>query len=358
MKTEVEKIVWSADISGNLTYVSPSVKGLLGYTVNEILQMKIEDFIAPDSVHLLKILLTRFPTLPAEKKTKPYVLETKQIHKDGSLVRLKDEISAVHNEFGEFTNFKGVSRCIERLPLMKKKANKEKTRFISLIAHDLKDPICANTKMLELLEEEYNSFSRSELFEIIREIHKNSKGVQKLLSNLLDWSTTQFNGFHPCPKLFKLHDLLENEFAMQKVFAGNKNISLKLEVDPHVHVFADSNMVGTIVRNLLNNAIKFTLKKGNIVLAAKTKGVQTFISIKDDGIGIKKELLKNLFILNKKKCREGTDQEKGTGLGLILCKELVELNYGSISIQSKHSCGSTFTIALPATKFANFQSAV
>jgi len=227
-----------------------------------------------------------------------------------------------------------------------------KDRFFSIIAHDLKNPLGAFKELTKIIIEEYNTISPDEFFELIKELNHSAQNVYELLQNLLEWSRTQLGQIKVHPIDFDIIYIINQTFDLLRLSAKKKNISLILKVKTPLLVYADVNMITTVFRNLISNSIKFTQDNGQIVVSlANTKDEELVaISIKDNGIGMDENQLKNLFKIESMISTEGTKKEKGTGLGLIICKDFIEMNNGLLNVKSKKSKGTEFIVELPKSK--------
>jgi signal transduction histidine kinase len=225
--------------------------------------------------------------------------------------------------------------------------NKSLLKFISIIAHDLRNPFNSLIGFTNLLIENYDSYSDDKIKEYIHHLYTASSQGFQLLDNLLEWSRVTTGSITPSPIVFNIDSVIDNVIKLLEPTILKKEISLKSSITPGITVNADPNMIQTAIRNILSNAIKFTHRQGNIeVLVSKVKN-QAVIEIKDDGVGMSPSTLKNLFKIGQSVSSKGTEGEKGTGIGLLLCKEFIELNKGKISVQSTINKGSTFKIKLP-----------
>lgn len=233
----------------------------------------------------------------------------------------------------------------QRLQLEELVATKDK--FFNIIAHDLRGPFQSLIGLSELLAENMSAFTTEEIKDINETINKSAVGGFMLLENLLEWARTQTGHIEFNPQKINLHDILMDTFQIQSGPASNKQISLKLDVDKDLHVLADHNMAMTIFRNLVSNAIKFTHEGGAVSVRAAASLTHISILVADNGIGIAGEDMKKLFELDSKISTAGTANEKGSGLGLLLCKEFVTKNKGTISVESSLGKGTTFIIRLP-----------
>jgi two-component system sensor histidine kinase/response regulator len=228
-----------------------------------------------------------------------------------------------------------------------KAANASKDKFFSIIAHDLKNPFNGIIGLSSLLIDDYDSFPVEEQKEFIRNIRNTAENTFRLLQNLLEWSQTQTGKIHFEPVQFPLTSITTEIVDLVKTSAENKNIILRSAISPEIEVFADKNMIHTVIRNLLLNAVKFTKSGGRILLTARNTGNMVEISVTDNGVGISPENFKKLFCIDCNMISYGTNGEQGTGLGLILCKEFIEKNAGTIRVESELGLGSTFTISIP-----------
>ncbi len=238
--------------------------------------------------------------------------------------------------------------------LSKKAANKKlqelnavKDTFFRLIAHDLKTPFNAIFGYTEMLKEDFASLSEVEKLKYINDIGRAAKQSYQLLENLLMWSQSESGRieFNPQNLNLKLIILESKELLMPA--AKNKNIEIAVECDDNLTVIADLQMLTTIFRNLISNAIKFTYPGGNVTIKAIDEQKDVRIFVKDNGMGMSEETVKRLFKLNEVSTFNGTQGEKGTGLGLILCKEFISLHKGKIEVKSEPAKGSTFIFTIP-----------
>ncbi|MCB1189125.1 MAG: hybrid sensor histidine kinase/response regulator [Leptospiraceae bacterium] len=226
-----------------------------------------------------------------------------------------------------------------------KQANATKDKFFSIIAHDLKTPFTALITISELLVQE--KISNEEKEEFFRYIQEASKRGFDLLKNLLEWSRSQTKNIDFNPKELNLSFIIEDNIKLLQLSAKAKNIDLSSEIRKDLILNADENMLNTIIRNLISNAIKFTYDGGKVTIVAQKQEDQIEIRVIDSGIGIEPENIQKLFKIDKRFIKFGTKKEKGTGLGLVICKEFIDFHKGSISVESKIGKGSQFIVALP-----------
>ncbi|HYG40456.1 MAG TPA: two-component regulator propeller domain-containing protein [Cytophagales bacterium] len=228
-----------------------------------------------------------------------------------------------------------------------RKSNQTKDKFFSILAHDLKNPVAALSGIAESLNFTLPKLSQKEVQGYIKDIHLASQGVYNLLINLLNWSKTQSKRLEHFPSVFNINDLVRNNALLLQQQLHNKELKLTIDINSSHFAYADYNMIDAIVRNLLNNSIKFTYSGGSIKMESQEADEEIIISLTDDGVGMSEEQLETLFNVEKNYNTSGTDGETGTGLGMIIIKEFIHANGGKISVSSEKDKGSTFKISLP-----------
>ncbi|HEX6891048.1 MAG TPA: HAMP domain-containing sensor histidine kinase, partial [Chryseolinea sp.] len=224
--------------------------------------------------------------------------------------------------------------------------NATKDKFFSIISHDLKGPLNSLTSFSSLLINHTESLSKEEIKMFASDFDKSLKNLFALLENLLEWSRSQTGNIEFVPESFDLAVVMEENKELLKAQAQNKNITLVNESTEKVLINAHKNSVNTVVRNLISNAIKFTPEGGKITLKTFRQNGVVVASITDTGVGMSQNVIDRLFRIDSKHSTKGTANEKGTGLGLILCKEFVEKNGGKIWVSSIEGEGSVFSFSL------------
>ena len=229
-------------------------------------------------------------------------------------------------------------------------SNTTKDRFFSIIAHDLKSPFLGLMGYSQILSEDYVELKEGEKKTYISNIHELTKSTYKLLENLLEWSRLQTGKMEFKPEKCNVYDALFPTIDLLAKTAQNKRIAIKEEIDRKLEVTADVYMLQTVIRNLISNSVKFTKPNGSVIIKACHNNSGIEISVKDNGVGMNKAVMDTLFIIDKTTTTKGTVNEEGTGLGLFLCKEMVDLHNGKIWVESAEGEGSTFFVELPAVK--------
>jgi len=225
--------------------------------------------------------------------------------------------------------------------------NAAKDKFFSIIAHDLKNPFMGILGFTEILSNSFEQYDDAEKKKMISFVKRSAESAYKLLENLLEWSRIQIGVAKAEPAQTDISILINETITSLKDFSHTKNIKIITTVQNETYVYADEEMIKSVIRNLLTNAIKFSHPDGYIKITSVESKDTINVSIIDKGIGIKAGILENLFRIDKSTTTKGTLGEKGTGLGLILCKEFMEKNNGNLVVSSIEKEGSTFTIVLP-----------
>lgn len=228
-----------------------------------------------------------------------------------------------------------------------KKLNATKDKLFSIIAHDLKNPLGAFLSMSNVLSSDFDDFSNNDIKDFIDNVHKSSKNLVGMIENLMFWSRSQAGIMEFTPIQFQMKIIIDDIVSYFLSSASKKKVNLYSEANENYFAFADPKMITFILKNLIDNAIKFSEAGGEIVVSVKDYREYIEVEVSDNGVGIKKEDLSKLFKIDQKFTRKGTNNEEGAGLGLILCKEFVEKNNGDIWAQSKLGQGSVFVFSLP-----------
>ena len=226
--------------------------------------------------------------------------------------------------------------------------NSTKDVFFSIISHDLKNPFHSIIAFSNMMIKDFDLLSDEEKILSLKEINKAARSSNELLDNLLSWSMSQRGMIPLIPQKINLRQLINKTLEILEPSAKRKNIIVENNVSADLNVYADQNTISTVIRNLLTNSVKFTREGGEVVISAKRYNNQVEVDISDSGIGIRQEELDNLFRIDTIQTSYGTAKEKGTGIGLILCKEFIDKNGGKIWAESEVGKGSHFKFILPS----------
>lgn len=345
-------LIWITDADSLFNFVNNFWLNYTGRTLGQELGMGWLESIHPDDLEpYLKIYKSSFDAhLPfeVEFRIKKYTGEYRWIiskgvprfHSDGRFAGFIGSCTDINDQ-------KEIEDTILSLNDKLKSLNASKDKFFSIIAHDLKSPLSGLLGFTEILVEEFDDLPDEEKREFIGHSYEASKNLMALLENLLEWSRIQIGSAAFNPTKLELEPIVDEVFSLFAQNAKTKNIKLDKMLEPDTAVTADKNMLKTIIRNLISNGIKFTTEGGTVSLAAEAHADSTQIAVKDSGIGIKSENLDNLFRVDGGFTTPGTNKERGTGLGLALCKELVEKNHGKIRVESEPGKGTKFIFTLP-----------
>jgi signal transduction histidine kinase len=265
--------------------------------------------------------------------------------------------SPIFDENGEIIKFVDLMRDITKLKSIEKElreANATKDRFFSLISHDIKNPLINLVYGNEIILEHLDVYDKDKIRHFTEEMLASSKHLLELLKELLTWAKFQRGKMEFAPKSLELKYVISSDVELLAKVADQKGISLKNRVADDVMAIIDYHMIRTVGRNLINNAIKFTAPGGEVVISANDSGRFVEVSVSDTGVGMTPEKMARLFkIAEEGISTKGTSGEKGTGLGLILCKEFVEKHGGKIWVESAEGNGSTFKFTLPKDEPVN-----
>ncbi len=234
--------------------------------------------------------------------------------------------------------------------LLLEEQNELKNKFFSIISHDMISPFNTILGLSEMLKNDYNEISENDRVKMIDSLYTVTRNTFSLLSNLLEWSRIQMNKIKPEFAKVDIKQVCKKSYELYKSVAEQKNINLDCSVENGLYANSDEILVSNIINNLLNNAIKFTHQGGKVWLRGKLDGDNVKICVSDNGVGISKEKIDGLFKIGSDVMEPGTDNEKGTGLGLLLCYDYVKLLGGNITVESTPGKGSTFCFTIPAEK--------
>jgi signal transduction histidine kinase len=228
-----------------------------------------------------------------------------------------------------------------------KELNSAKDKLFSIIAHDLKNPLYGLIGLSEMLYEDFNVFDKDEMKKVVKDINDLSSSTYTMLENLLAWSRQQTGLIKYNPKEFDISSLIQKNILNASNQAMLKDIILVSAPMDKTTIVADENMIDTVLRNLISNAIKFTNSGGTVAVSLKITNNQAEVIVKDNGVGMSEDTLQKLFLLESDVKSHGTSGEKGTGLGLLLCKDFIERHKGTIIVESTPGKGTAFSFSIP-----------
>ncbi len=244
------------------------------------------------------------------------------------------------------------SRQIETDNQRLQELNKKKDKFFSIIAHDLKNPLSALIQLGHILQKDYDKLPVDTRHEMIESMAESATKTYSLLENLLLWSRSETGRIQVHPAQVGLNHVVQDTLQLLQENIKQKQISVQLHLQDELYAYCDLNMIQTVVRNLISNAIKYVHKEGSlhISLQQDERTNEIVLAVEDNGVGIDPEIAAHIFDLDNDYSTKGTNNEIGTGLGLKICKEFVQMNQGSISVKSEVMQGSTFFVSLPANE--------
>jgi len=382
--------IFLIDNNCNVKYLNPATEKIFGFTKEEALGKQLPQLILPE--HSQSLFLVDYNKwlshTPITGKHKSFNINA--VNHKNRLFHCEMNLSIVEfdNELAVCCFAKDItervlaeeeiSKLIEEMQLSKEiieqnasemvmlnskliesgemlqELNASKDRFFSIIAHDLKGPFQGLLGYSQVLSNDLPSLTIEEIAEVANSLNHSANHLFKLLENLLNWSRIQRGVIECNPIDFELDLLIKQNVDLAILNANQKDITISTDVPHSLMVFADLNMINTILRNLLSNAIKFTHRNGSIRITAKEhSNSQVVVTVADNGIGMDEEMMSKIFRIDVHTSGLGTENEEGTGLGLILCRDLSEKNNGTISVESSLGKGTAFSVFLPNRKITN-----
>lgn len=359
---ETDNVVIILDAEGNFEYVNNSFTKVYGYTLEQFVQSKGKNILQASFNPFIRDIMAKCRDT---KETVRY--QSEAINKDGKTIWTQSTLTPILDVQKNIIKFVAVDSDISALKKAQEMINQQKKeienqrdkleklnitkdKFFSIIAHDLRNPFHSIQGFSDLLVKDYAKIEDQKKKEYIRLIFESSQHAYYLLENLLHWSRSQSDTIKFNPSEFPLSHIIDENLQIFHVSMERKNITFTSEIDANTIIYADKNMTDTVIRNLLNNAIKYTPDGGSIFITCKDEGKFIAVSITDTGIGINPEDLPKLFYLEEFHTTQGTEGEAGTGLGLIICKDFIQRNGGEISVVSKPGKSTTFTFTLQKSK--------
>lgn len=357
--SKTDNVVIIMDKDGHFEWVNAGFEKRYGMDLNDFILKKGDNIKKTSSLENIKEIMDEI-----SREKKAIIYNSKSVDKDKNHIWSQTTMSPVLDENNEISKIILIDSDISKLKEAEDKINKNKEeienqrdelkklnatkdKFFSIIAHDLKNPFHSIMGFSDLLSKNFDEIEEIKKREFINLIKDSSNSAYALLENLLDWARTQTNKIKYKPDMINLIRIINENYQMANAGLQNKHINFIKPDGEEILVFADYNMVNTIIRNLLSNAIKFTADGGTITISATPKDKMIELSISDTGIGMSKENLEKLFKLDEFHTTEGTSGESGTGLGLIISREFALRHGSELDVQSKKDKGTTFSFKLP-----------
>ncbi|MBN2598168.1 MAG: PAS domain-containing sensor histidine kinase [Marinifilaceae bacterium] len=338
-----------ANLNGIITYVNDSYANLFGYSdKTEIIGKHISEFASNDD-HPEKVINTL-------KRGEIYFGNGTPKRKDGSTfysiisaspVIHRGKMMCIMAVFIDITDLKVAETKLRENEERLSKLNKEKDRFFSIIAHDLKSPFNGMLGLLEIMANNYFYYSDEDRLKIIQSSYFSAQKAFNLLSDLLEWAKLQNGHFEINKEALNLIEIINENIDLYKKNASEKEIIIMSNINTSIYISIDRNSINSVVRNILNNAIKFTKNGGLVEFDVKQSNNNIELSIKDNGVGMSEETISKLFRIDESITMPGTNNEKGTGLGLTICNDIVIKNNWKMNIESQLGKGTSIKILIP-----------
>ncbi len=343
------------DISGAINYSNHAFVKMLGFSNSE-------DIIGKNIFAFAGNMSNANITFASLIKNGFYDGELEIVKRDGTHFVVDLRANLYENEFNEpiaimfscidITDRKIWEETMNEKNIELERTNAEKDKFFSILAHDLKSPFNGFLGFTKMMAEETDDFTGEELKEIAVKMRHSATNIYKLLENLLDWSLVQRKAIKFDPAIINIRLLVEENIEIIKHWSTQKEVSISLMDSENIYIFADTNMINTVIRNFFSNAVKYSYRGGEIKVSFKPSDDRRMVTVavKDNGIGMSKENLVNLFRLDIKSSTSGTENEVSTGLGLVVCKEFIQKHFGKIWLESQPGLGTTSYFTLPISE--------
>lgn len=360
---QMADVVYVSDLNLNVQYVSPSIEKLIGCTLEEHVKKPLNERYTADSI--AKLWMFTRKELEREKdpnadKERTVILDLQMIKASGELVDVSIHTSLIRDADGKSSGFQGIIRDVTARKNAEKALKErehqlkqlvaDKDRFMQIISHDLRAPFQTLMGFSELLlSTPLNSYSEGEIKNMLKLINQTSHNTFYMFDNLLMWAKAEGGSLKVEYSKLNLSELCSSVMDEVEIMARHKNVSLINNTDQEYEVRLDENIIRTVLRNIITNAIKFSYPGSHVAIDTVVNG-NIEIIVTDMGKGISEEDLKNMWSRDSNMVSEGTAREIGTGTGLMLCKQLIERHGGNISVASKIDEGSSFKITLPNAK--------
>ena len=341
------------NLEGNIVYANPNACETTGYSLEELIGKNPRVLKSGETKDMEYGFL--WSSITSGNQWRGFFHNKK---KNGELYWESSTIGPIKDPQGNITHYLAIKEDITDMKQAEEqikqknedliRLNAEKDKFFSIIAHDLRSPIGTFLSLTKIMSEELHEMDQSEIQKIVTAMSKSTVTLFDMLENLLEWSRMHrgLMNFEPSVMVLKLKILKFIQVLHDS--AESKQVTIHVDIPEDLEIFADEMMLGSTIRNLVSNAIKFTKRGGEVTISARGAGDQSvLVSVKDTGIGMSQKILDKLFRIDENAGRKGTEGESSSGLGLLLCKEFIEKHEGKIWVESEENRGSTFLFLLP-----------
>lgn len=347
----VHDVISISNLEKGFVYITPSVEKETGWFSKELNRKTVFDLAHEDDKPGIVDALSHLD------KEREVTFEWRSITKPGIYSWVETKVRKVYYPIDNCEYRVSTTRNIQQRKELQAQIlktteelsalNNMKDKLLSLIAHDLKSPLFTLITVTEFMQQKISQLSQADMSEFIQQVNDSAKNSYILLENLLEWASSQSGALEFKPERVKLERVILECWKLNQSQANHKNISFSMQVPPDMYIQADYKMLSAIIRNLINNAIKFTPEHGQITISAFMENEAIKLVVEDTGIGMSREQLTYLFTVDARKQFNGVPSQHGSGLGLILCKEFMDKHNGTIDVASKIGQGSKFILTLP-----------
>lgn len=356
----ISDVVFTTDLKLRLNYITPSVKKLTGISPDDYIKMPLTRKYPISEIKKFKKILKE--ELENEKnpeidKNRTRMVESQLCKADGSLITVAMHLSVLRDEDGNASGFLGVKHDITQIKQTEQqltqyvndlnRLNKNKDTFMSVLAHDLRSPFSGMIGLTEIIKDNIETFDRQTLKKQLTKLHETLNNTRQLTEDLLLWARAQSDRLDFSPEALNLSEAVTEVLKEVQSRAEKKQILLTTDFDKKMQLFADKNLFKFLLRNLISNAIKFSYSGGEVKIRAEKEDKCAGICVCDQGTGIAPEALEKIKNTSEPYTSLGTDKEKGSGLGLMLCKEFTEKHGGQLKIESKENIGTVVKFTMP-----------
>ncbi|HKG06705.1 MAG TPA: PAS domain S-box protein [Pedobacter sp.] len=349
----VQDVFYQTNKEGIVTEISPSIELHSGYPRSEIIGMPVDTFYyyTQDRERIVEELRQHGFVIDFEVRLKTKNEELRYASVNARLNIENGGISGTEGSMRDVTTRKFHENALQALNTELTASNEQKNKLFSIIGHDLRNPISGSLQLLDLTLTDFESSSADEVHSYLSMMKQELSNANNLLEDLLTWAKSQFNAvsFNPV-EIHDLKALVHKSMQTARVMAEKKGISIKETVPADISIYADIAMLETVIRNLATNAVKFTNPGGSIQIKAEPREKATLFIVQDNGKGIPKEKIAELFSKSSNYTTFGTAGEKGTGLGLSLCNDFVLKHGGELWVESEEGEGTSFYFIVPELK--------